>query len=362
MVFPTLVLGIYCLLVIVLWIGWNRSLISDIPQKVDSMQKISVIVPIRNDVSTITALLDSLKRQHFKNFEVIIVDDHSEDGVVEIIRQHPLENLIVLENDGTGKKMAIATGVKIAKGSIIVTTDADCSVPESWLQTIQDTFSDEQIKLAFGGVAIKQHSFFSILQSIEFAGLIGSGAAAASFGKPTMCNGANLAYRRNVFLEVHGYEGNLEVASGDDEFLMRKIHERYQQGIRFIGTPAAVVVTLAQTDLRSFFRQRLRWASKWRYNSSRITILLALFIVVTQVSTVASIGCLLYSFSYLLLLSLLSKALIEYFFLNRVCRFLGVSWNWPAFLILQVVYPVYVIGVGVVSNFKSNSWKGRKIN
>src|SRR4051794_30300786 len=113
MVFATLILSIYCLLITALWIGWNRSIAMDTPKNGDSMQKISVIVPMRNEALTVAALLDSLSRQHFKNFEVIMVNDHSEDDTLEIIRQHPLKNLMLLNNEGSGKKMAITTGVKI---------------------------------------------------------------------------------------------------------------------------------------------------------------------------------------------------------------------------------------------------------
>jgi biofilm PGA synthesis N-glycosyltransferase PgaC len=361
MVIVTVMLSLYASLIIILWMGWHKAIHINPPAASESTETISVIIPVRNEANTIKALLDSLARQEFKNFEVIIVNDHSQDNSDEIIRQHPLKT-IVTDNQGSGKKKALTTGVEAAKGSIIVTTDADCSVSPEWLQSIEIFFREENVQLAFGGVSILQQSFFSILQSIEFASLVGSAAATAAYSKPTMCNGANLAYRKEVFYEVGGYEGNFEIPSGDDEFLMRKIHQQYPSGIRFIASQAAVVGTLPQHNLLSFIQQRLRWAAKWKHNSSAGTVMLAFFLFMAQLS---SIACMLYfatSYSLWALMLLVTKAAIEMIFLIRVCRFLRVSWNWPAFLILQIIYPWYVIGVGVASNFMSNSWKGRKIN
>jgi biofilm PGA synthesis N-glycosyltransferase PgaC len=360
MVMITVILGLYSSLIIILWIGWHKAIQTNPPAAPESVENISVVIPVRNEAHTIKALLDNLQKQQFKNFEVIIVNDHSQDNIHEIIRQHPLKTILI-DSQGAGKKKALTTGVEAAKSSIIVTTDADCSVTPGWLQSIAFFFRDENVKLGFGGVRMPQQSFFSILQSIEFASLIGSAAATAAFDKPTMCNGANLAYRKNIFCEVGGYEGNFEISSGDDEFLMRKIHRQYPTGVRFMTSQAAIVETLPQADIRSFIQQRLRWAAKWRHNSSIDTIVLAFFILIAQLSSIVCILNCAISFSLLALALLAGKAFIEMAFLNRVCRFLQISWNWPAFFILQVIYPFYVVGIGVASNFMSNSWKGRKI-
>jgi hypothetical protein len=63
--------------------------------------------------------------------------------------------------------------------------------------------------------------------------LVGSGACAMMIGKPNMCNGANIAYPKAVFEEVNGFDGNEHIASGDDEFLMHKIAEKYPNQIVF---------------------------------------------------------------------------------------------------------------------------------
>jgi poly-beta-1,6-N-acetyl-D-glucosamine synthase len=363
MVVITLILLCYYCLLGVLWAGWNRSFHQRIPGSDAGEQMITVVVAIRNEEKHIRRLLDHLTAQQYSNFEIIIVNDHSSDASPGLLKAFTLPNVTVLENAGAGKKSAIDTGVGWAQGSVIVTTDADCSPPPLWLKTINKYFYDQKVMFAFGGVCIEPgSSFFARVQAIEFASLIGSGAATAALSKPAMCNGANLAYRKNVFEEVNGYEGNLHVASGDDEFLMRKVHERYPGGVRFMADQAAVVRTRPQPDVRSFLQQRLRWASKWRFNSSAHTVALAVFILASQI---ASLGCLmglLVSFSYTALFLLAAKALLESVFLLQVCRFLKIRWHWPAFIFLQLFYPVYVVFVGIASNFISGYWKGRRIS
>lgn len=358
----SIILLSYCILVIVLIIGWLKSRAQYIPNAVGTENFISVIIAFRNEAAYLPRLLETLAAQTYRQFEVIFVDDHSSDQSLTVLKNSSLKNLKILTNPGIGKKSALAHGIYYAKGEIIITTDADCTLPVNWLTSVNLFFQDANLMMLFGAVRLQpSHTFFQRLQAIEFASLIGSSGAAAALGKPVMCNGANLAYRRSVFMEVNGYLGNEHIASGDDEFLMRKIFERYPFGIQFAHSQAATVDTQPQPDLRSFFTQRIRWASKWKSNSSIHTVALAFFILASQVASLWCIISLLTSVSIVPLCLLLIKALAESLFLGQVCRFLKIKWNWLAFIVLQFVYPIYVISVGIVSNFVAYSWKDRKI-
>ncbi|HEX8041287.1 MAG TPA: glycosyltransferase family 2 protein, partial [Chryseosolibacter sp.] len=197
------------------------------------------------------------------------------------------------------------------------------------------------------------------LQEMEFSSLIGSGASTAALGFPTMCNGANLAFRKKVFSEVKGYDDNLRIPSGDDEFLMRKVNEAYPGSIRFMNKPSSVVRTEVQPGLRAFLNQRIRWASKWRYNSSAFAKALAVLVLVMQICFLGN-WILLFSPDVLQALFLVVvKMILEAAFLLQVCRFLETRWNWLAFLVLQVFYPVYVVAVAAASFFVPFQWKNR---
>jgi hypothetical protein len=178
-----------------------------------------------------------------------------------------------------------------------------------------------------------------------------------------MCNGANLAFRKEAFENVNGYEGNLHVASGDDEFLMRKINTACPGSIRFNISRASVVSTKAQSTGTDFLFQRIRWAAKWRHHRDLKTKLLAVYVFLFHLLTIslpvlAILGYLKLSF---VLVLFLVKAILEFRFLVRVTSWLQIPWHWPSFILLQVVYSLYAVIIGVLSNFIQAKWKGRPV-
>lgn len=350
----------YFLLLITLLAGWKLAMQKRETPLKGRGQLISVIIPVRNEALNIGNLLNDLLLQEFRKFEIIVVNDHSEDETLSVLSKFDLNNLKIINNKGNGKKTAISTAIKAAKGSLIVTTDADCSLSSGWLKHIHEQFRDKKIMMAFGGVRLRgERSFFSSLQQMEFASLIGSGAATAALGLPTMCNGANLAFRKKVFLEVKGYQDNLGIPSGDDEFLMRKIQNRYPKSIHFMNHQEAVVTTRAESSLEGFFHQRIRWASKWRFNASLLTRLLAVFIVLIQISFLVNLIFIFTPFHLQSMFILVLKMIMETTFLLQVCHFMYTRWNWPAFFALQLIYPLYVITVATGSFFLPFNWKNR---
>lgn len=358
---------LYIILLIVLIIGWNRAIHSK-PSKFYSPAReplISIIIPARNEGHGIGLLLQDLSRQHYSHFQVIIVDDHSVDNTREIVRHHvSLDDRFELQQcRAEGKKEALSQGIHAATGSIMVTTDADCRVGEDWLAGLREYFADQQVQMVFGAVKMQGDTFFERVQAIEFMSLIGSGAATAALGFPTMCNGANLAFRKSAFESVNGYHGNLHIPSGDDEFLMKKILRRYFGGIKFAADPRTIVTTLPNVDLNQFIHQRVRWAGKWKLQQSYVSKALAIFVFCFQCAVILlPLGLLMQWISLtsgLIVWSL--KIILEYIFLWRISLHLNVVWSWPAFILLQLIYPFYATLIGLVSSVRTFEWKGRKM-
>lgn len=350
---------VYFLLLVIFLTGWNRAM-QEQPASDGKETLISVVIPVRNEQMTILKLLENLSQQEYGKFEVIVVNDQSEDETIWVVTQFGMRNLKVIHNKGKGKKSAITTGVRHARGSVIVTTDADCSVSNQWLRAIHAHFHDPAVMMVFGGVRmVGEDTFLDALQSLEFSSLIGSGASAAALGTPVLCNGANLAFRKRAFSEVDGYEGNFHTPSGDDEFLMRKINARYKTGVRFVNDPSSVVTTQTQGDVNAFFNQRVRWASKWRYNSSLLSKGLAVLVVLFQVVFIINWFLIFTPLILQALFLLAIKIILEAAFLLQVCRFLRTRWNWLAFLSLQILYPLYTIIVSLASFVVPFQWKNR---
>jgi poly-beta-1,6-N-acetyl-D-glucosamine synthase len=357
----TVIFALYIFFIVLLYIG---SLRHSTPSGTSAPEKfVSIIVPVRNEAKNINNLLRSLTSQKYSKFEIILVDDHSDDKTIESIHQFNSTLVKCFSNPGAGKKMAISFGVECATGEIIATTDADCEHSPEWLSSINRTFESDKDQFVFGAAVIRSNgSLFSRMQQLEYVSLMGTAASTLAWGFPTMCTAANMSYRKSIFKEVGGYDGNLSIASGDDEFLLRKIKNYRPGSIKFMPGFESLTITQSEKSASTFLQQRLRWAGKWRSNSSIATIFIALFIIAVQCAT---IGC------YLMFaetaepawLSLPSARLLaEFFLLKRFSALFAVRWSWPAFLLTFLIYPFYVLIVGVACNFIPYTWKGRKFN
>lgn len=321
---------------------------------------------MRNEALNITNLLTDLSEQDYPNAEVIVVDDHSEDNSSEVFNNWLTNHKVkpgfcrLFANKGMGKKAALAQAIAEAQGEIILTTDADCRLPSTWISTTVQRFN-EKTQLVVGAVRMKASSFTDRLQQLEFGSLIGSGAATLGWQLPTMANGANLAFRKSAFSAVDGYEGNTHIASGDDEFLMRKIESYFPGSISFNHDSRAVVETNAHQHLKSFVNQRIRWSSKWALHQTYFSKLLALLVFGVQTVFLLSPWLMLagYLDAWLFVGLFLAKAVGEYYFFAPVLRQIQVPFNWPAFIILQFIYPYYVTTIGLLANVAGYQWKGR---
>lgn len=347
-------------------LGWKKAIAAPFSNGCSFPGIITVVIAARNEATTIGKLLHGLLEQEDKSIEIIVVDDHSDDHTGAVVQQmidSGNNGLRLLQlTQGEGKKRALQLGIEHARGAVIVTTDADCAVNPQWIITIRHWFADENIHFVYGGVRIRENgSFFASLQSVEWNSLIGTGVATLALGFPSMCNGANLAFRKSTFYEVGGYEGNYHLASGDDEFLLRKVFARYPQGIRFNNIKTGVVTTEPVSTLKALFHQRVRWAGKWGSHNKLGSMTLALFIFSFHLAMVIMLPWLFGAHGVVLLASyILLKTVPEYIYLSTVAQFLGMRWRWFAFLFLQLIYSFYVVFFGVLANKASFEWKGRK--
>jgi poly-beta-1,6-N-acetyl-D-glucosamine synthase len=366
LIYLLIIFSIYFVFVIVCIRGWVR-FSSQVNNKLAEKHEFaSVIIAMRNEEQVVTPLLKSLLAQDYPRdkFEVIIVDDHSTDRTFSVlhdwIKNNPILSCRILKSAGVGKKRALTEGIKQASGEIILTTDADCTLPENWISRTTDLFTPST-SMVIGLVTITSgKSMFSKIQALEFNSLIGSSMAWHALGYPIMCNAASLAFRKSKFEAVNGYEDNLQIPSGDDEFLMRKLNQAFPGSIKSMPRPPLVVETQPQPSLKHFIYQRLRWAGKWKANDSITVKIIALFILVFQASSLLSLYLLLTGDHLITVATLLIfKMTLEFVYLITVGKYVGQPFSMPAFILLQVVYPFYVLFIGVLSQVLDYEWKGR---
>lgn len=369
------IIGIYSGLIAFATIIWTKITAEKVPLPKRNPGLLSIVIPVRNEALNIEKLLTAIAAQNFSPslFEVIVVDDHSEDDTKSIINSFNspfqlkyffLPEINVLPGGTrTGKKQAISQGVLQAKGEIIITTDADCFMDKEWLQSIYNYFESYDAQMLVGSVTFEEEeTFFDKLQTLEFAALIGSGAVALKIGKPNMCNGANLAFTKKAFEEVRGYEGNEHIPSGDDEFLLQKIYEQYPKAVYFNSSKNGLVYTKPAKKLNTFINQRRRWGGKWKLHKSLSVQILALAIFLFHS---VFIGCLIAALNgtfelYAFATGFLIKASVEFIFLKKILERFEKPTFFKQFVVLQCLYSFYVIVFGILVNFGSFNWKGRK--
>jgi len=330
---------------------------------------ISVIVPARNEERHIGELLTALKQQSYpqRNFEIIVVDDFSDDSTAHIVKSFKLPNLLLLQPgvqaDASSKKKAIETAVRTAKGELIVTTDADCIPPVDWLQTINGFYVQKEASFIVAPVKFSHNkSLLQAFQAIDFITLQGITASSVATNFHTMCNGANLAYKKQSFIDVNGFEGIEHVATGDDMLLMYKIWKENPGKVFYLKSEQAIMKTEPMLTWKDFYMQRKRWASKTLvYHDFRIIAVLAfvylfncLFFILVLFSFSNS-EYWLYVIGYLFL-----KTAIEWNFVSAVAHFYKEQKLMSYFFLFQPLHILYTVVVGSISQFGKYEWKGRR--
>jgi cellulose synthase/poly-beta-1,6-N-acetylglucosamine synthase-like glycosyltransferase len=253
----------------------------------------------------------------------------------------------------------------MAKGTLIVTTDADCRFHPDWLKTIAAYYEQTGAKFIAAPVAINNNnSLLSIFQTLDFITLQGITGAAVYKNIHSMCNGANLAYEKEAFIAVKGYQGIDHIPSGDDMLLMHKIYTQYPDKVFYLKNNEAIVSTQPALTWKSFFNQRIRWASKAdRYEDKRIFWVLLLVYMVNVCFLVLGIAsCWNNIWLFFCCILLAGKIIIEFPFVYTVAKFFGQQKLMLFFPLLQPLHIIYTIIAGFMGKFGSYNWKGRQVN
>jgi cellulose synthase/poly-beta-1,6-N-acetylglucosamine synthase-like glycosyltransferase len=335
----------------------------------------SILIPARNESSSIAACIRSVYGNNYPShlFEVLVIDDFSEDDTIQQVlalqKDFPGLRLLSLQDfPGSGqtkfKKRAIEVGIGESKGHWIVTTDADAIVPQQWLLLLNNYIHEHQP--GFIAAPVIFHSGSSILskfQELDFMTMQGITAASVGAGFHSMCNGANLAYKKEMFFAVGGFDGNQHLPTGDDMLLMHKVKKTFPESIGYLFSTEATVSTWPQKSWKDFLQQRIRWASK--ADSYGEPVIFSVLLGVWLVNALLFIGMIAIFFNQSLLLPwivlLAIKTLSEVIFLWRVARFFKRESLLLYFPFLQPIHLLYIVVAGWLGKFGSYEWKNRVI-
>ena len=205
---------------------------------------VSVIICARNEAENLKNFLPSVLEQEYPDYEVIVVNDCSEDNSYEILGNflpiYPHLRISNVNRDPKfthNKKFAQFIGIKAAKNEILVFTDADCR-PESpqWLDGIASHFDDKtDFVLGYGGYINKKGLFNKYIRydcmtiAMQYLGM-------AIRRVPYMGVGRNLAYRRSLFFEKKGFGAYNHVISGDDDLFVNSNANKANTAVEIISS------------------------------------------------------------------------------------------------------------------------------
>jgi len=338
---------------------------------------VSVVIAARNEEHTIVNVLTDLIKQTYPHdyYEVIVVDDQSTDNTAKIVsdlaRDNPFIRLLTSQEDENGlikaKKNAIQQGIKASRGEIILSTDADCRVKSTWIETLVSYFTDD-VGMVVGFSQIgrpgERQTFFEQLQAIDFLALLTAAQGSLNLNMPLAATGQNIAYRKCTFDEIGGFKEIGHRISGDDVLLLQLIHRNTKWNIRFAPHQDSFNYTYGEKSVLRFLSQRNRWASNGSYQL-KLNKLFFLILLNTFMMNVLMLFSILFSLILpqqvpLILGSLLIKMMVEFAVILRgaaIYQRRDLIRYFPLWSLLEIPY---IVLIGTTGNFGKFRWKGRK--
>jgi 1,2-diacylglycerol 3-beta-glucosyltransferase len=226
---------------------------------------VSVIIAARNEKKNISACLESVAKQTYpiSKYEIIIINDGSTDDTAVIcnnfVQRYSNMKLVLAQNNSSvqGKANALAQGIEISRGDVILITDADCTVPPSWVEQTAKRYKDE-VGLIGGFTLQKADTPFEGMQSLDWAFILGMAAATAGFGHPLGSIGNNLSFRRSAYDQVGGYR-KLNFSVTEDYTIVQAIVGLNKWKYLYPIDSRHLVESKPCPDIITLLRQKHRW-------------------------------------------------------------------------------------------------------
>ncbi|MCX7955061.1 MAG: glycosyltransferase [Bacteroidales bacterium] len=245
-------------------------------------EPVSVIICAKNEAENIRKFLPTVLNQDYENFEVVVVNDCSEDDSQEVLenfrKDYPHLKVTQIKKDEKfthGKKLALLVGIKAASNNILVFTDADCMpVSNKWLSTIINGYKNNtEIVIGYGGFfkyknflnkLIRYDAFFIALQYLSFA----------KAGIPYMGTGRNLSYTKDLFFKNKGFSSFSNTLSGDDDLFVNKSANKNNTVV--LLDKNSFTLSVPKNTFKEWLLQKKRHQSTFKYYKLKHKILILL--------------------------------------------------------------------------------------
>lgn len=362
MIFFILILFYYAALITQLAFGMAKMNKQKKTEILSPKTGFSIVVPFRNEAENLPFIIQSIEKLTYPKelVEVILVDDESEEKYDLRNTIYDIKIISNIRKSNSPKKDAIETAIQIAKYNWIVTTDADCEVPKNWLCVFDAKIQETNARMCAGAVGyVSEKGFLHDFQNNDFLSLQGVTAGTFGIRKPFMCNGANFGYEKSFFKELNGFEGNNNLASGDDVFLLQKALKMAPEKIAYLGN-WNIVFTKSCTSWNALLHQRVRWASKTSAYASWYPKILGILVFLTNLSGLFLLLAPFYKIGIwqLTIYFWILKFGIDFMFLKFSSAYFRLPFK--NFLGSFLIYPFFTVLVVGKALFGKFEWKDRR--
>jgi poly-beta-1,6-N-acetyl-D-glucosamine synthase len=314
---------------------------------------VSIIVAAKNEAKNIPHLIESLMNQTHPTFEVIIVNDRSNDGSAHLLEAASLkhENLRVinikeLPPNWTGKKYALKNGVEASKYDTVLLTDADC-LPRSsnWITLMSQQFSAKtKFVLGFS----PYHRKKGILNQLIQFETLWTGVQYLSFalaGHPYMGVGRNMAYKKAILLE-DSFSKTSHIVGGDDDLLVN--NWATAENTKIVIDSDSQTLSIPKTNWSDYFIQKIRHLSVGTHYRKKDRTRLGLFALSNWFGWILLFILLFNHFDIIWTLSIFGiRSILFYTIFTRIGRKLGVILRPFTLPLLDLLYNFFYLVVGL---------------
>ena len=326
---------------------------------------VSVVVAARNEEENIRELLEDLNRQTYPQakLQIIIADDRSIDKTWSIVNDYinKYNNFIGVKisessKTMTPKKNALTKAIEKSIGEIIVSTDADCRVPNTWVKSTVETFDEETgIVIGYSKIDTASERFFDHYQSIDFLALMSANAGTLGWGNAWTGSGQNIAYRRLYFDKINGFNSVADKVSGDDFYLVQAISKIAKA--KYNTNSKGFVKTKPSENFSKFISQRIRWASNTKklFNTNYLFLLFLFTNLLTN--TILLLTLLLTTYWQFLSMLFGIKFLFDTVVLFYGSKLFKTEIRVNVFLLWFFLQPIYTPFIGILSMSGKVRWK-----
>lgn len=337
----------------------------------------TILIPARNEANHIGKTLASIDANHhdLKNVHVNVIDDHSEDDTSELATNlhlnYPLKVIKLSEMDlpsdlNAYKKWGLQYGITNAMHDNILMTDGDCIVNESWIQNYAQFIQEKNVSIVTGPILyLGEKTILDHFQSLDVLGAIAVTAAGIQTDTYYFANGGNMYVNKDAFIQVGGYTGNTQYASGDDVFLIQKIGSKNPNQVQYLKSKSAAVYTHPEPTWRSFFHQRIRWSTKTNaYKNRTLDMGLALIFLHCLLTCITlALFPIYWKWVFpILAIQLLAKGVADFLYLRSLATYFDKHHLLNYFIPSFFLHILYIVVIGIASLIcKDYVWKDRTV-